>query len=159
MLSSTSVLSNSITSAKMVYSRSARETHWDNVAPRVGFTFLATPLTVIRAGFWHRLHRPVGASPRRSRRHGFRSFQSISQKTQDSVNSTFALSHGPTVASIPLTPSAGLGQSVYTVNRAAGSGYSQQWNLAVQRAIATISRSMLATWARTSFTLAYQTPT
>jgi hypothetical protein len=39
------------------------------------------------------------------------------------------------VAPIPPTPAAGLGQSVYTANRAAGSGYSQQWNLAVQRAI------------------------
>ena len=36
---------------------------------------------------------------------------------------------------LPLTPDAGLGQSVYTANRSAGSGYVQQWNLAVQRAI------------------------
>ena len=34
---------------------------------------------------------------------------------------------------IALTPDAGLGQSVYTANRALGSGYVQQWNLAVQR--------------------------
>jgi len=34
---------------------------------------------------------------------------------------------------IPFTPDAGLGQSVYTVTRDAGSGYVQQWNLAVQR--------------------------
>jgi hypothetical protein len=61
--------------------------------------------------------------------------QSVTQKTQDSVNAAFALSSGPSVAPIPLTPAAGLGQSVYTVNRNAGSGYSQQWNVAVQRAI------------------------
>ncbi len=35
----------------------------------------------------------------------------------------------------PLTADAGLGQSVYTANRTAGSGYAQQWNLAVQREI------------------------
>jgi hypothetical protein len=61
--------------------------------------------------------------------------QSVTQKTQDSVNAAFTLSSGPSVAPIPLTPAAGLGQSVYTVNRTAGSGYSQQWNLAVQHAI------------------------
>ncbi len=33
------------------FSRSARELHWDNVAPRVGFAFLATPKTVLRSGF------------------------------------------------------------------------------------------------------------
>ncbi len=39
------------------------------------------------------------------------------------------------VAPIPRTANAGLGQSVYTANRTAGSGYVQQWNLAVQREI------------------------
>jgi hypothetical protein len=59
----------------------------------------------------------------------------VQQKTQDTVNAAFTLSHGPTVAPIPFTPSAGLGQSVYTVKRTAGSGYAVQWNLAVQREI------------------------
>jgi len=61
--------------------------------------------------------------------------QNVQQKTQDNVNAAFVLSNGPSVAPTPHTPSAGLGQSVYTVNRAAGSGYAEQWNLAVQRAI------------------------
>jgi hypothetical protein len=39
------------------------------------------------------------------------------------------------VAPIPFTPDAGLGQSVYTATKTAGSGYVQQWNLAVQRSI------------------------
>jgi hypothetical protein len=47
----------------------------------------------------------------------------------------FILSQGPSVAPIPLTPDAGLGQSVYTAKRTAGSGYVEQWNLAVQREI------------------------
>jgi hypothetical protein len=59
--------------------------------------------------------------------------QNVQQKTQDNVNASFALSQGPSVAPIPPTPSAGLGQSVYTATRGAGSGYVQQWNLAVQR--------------------------
>jgi hypothetical protein len=115
-------------------SRSARETHWDNVAPRVGFTFLAAPRSVIRAGFGIVFIDQSGiTTPFTTPQFPF--IQSVSQKTQDSVNATFVLSHGPTVAPIPFTPAAGLGQSVYTVNRAAGSGYSQQWNLAVQRAL------------------------
>jgi hypothetical protein len=59
----------------------------------------------------------------------------VQQKTQDNVNAAFLLSHGPTVAPIPFTQNAGLGQSVYTVKRSAGSGYVEQWNLGVQRAI------------------------
>jgi hypothetical protein len=61
--------------------------------------------------------------------------QNVQQKTQDSINATFKLSNGPTVAPIPLTPAAGLGQSVYTAKRSAGSGYSEQWNLAFQRQV------------------------
>jgi hypothetical protein len=57
------------------------------------------------------------------------------QKTQDSVNAAFVLSGGPSVAPIPFTPDAGLGQSVYTAKKTAGSGYVQQWNVAVQRSI------------------------
>jgi hypothetical protein len=61
--------------------------------------------------------------------------QNVQQKTQDSVNAAFGLSGGPSVAPIPFTPDAGLGQSVYTAKRTAGSGYVQQWNVAVQRSI------------------------
>jgi hypothetical protein len=59
----------------------------------------------------------------------------VQQRTQDGYIPAFKLSSGPTVSSIPLTPDAGLGQSVYTATRKAGSGYSEQWNLAVQRTI------------------------
>ena len=53
----------------------------------------------------------------------------------DSVNAAFKLSQGPSVAPIAATPKAGLGQSVYTANRGAGSGYVEQWNIAFQRAV------------------------
>ena len=59
--------------------------------------------------------------------------RTTSQRTLDNINPAFVLSTGPSVAPIPLTPNAGLGQSVFTVNRDLGSGYAQQWNLAVQR--------------------------
>ena len=116
------------------YPRSARELHYDNVAPRLGFTYALTPQTVVRAGFGIVFIDQSGiTTPFTTPQFPF--IQNVAQKTPDSVNAAFALSKGPSVAPIPLTPDAGLGQSVYTVNRQLGSGYVQQWNLAVQRAV------------------------
>jgi Carboxypeptidase regulatory-like domain len=115
-------------------SRSARQLHYGNVAPRIGLSFLATPKTVIRSGFGIVFIDQSGiTTPFTTPQFPF--IQNVQQKTQDSVNAAFKLSGGPSVAPIPLTPDAGLGQSVYTAKKTAGSGYVQQWNLAVQRAI------------------------
>ena len=51
------------------------------------------------------------------------------------MSPAFALATGPTVSPIPLTPSAGLGQGVFAVDRDLGSGYVQQWNASLQRAL------------------------
>jgi hypothetical protein len=116
------------------YSRSARELHWGNVAPRVGFAYMVTPKSVIRSGFGIVFIDQSGiTTPFTTPQFPF--IQNVQQKTQDSVNEAFTLSSGPNVAPIPRTPDAGLGQSVYTANRTAGSGYVQQWNLAVQHSI------------------------
>jgi hypothetical protein len=115
-------------------SRSARELHYTNLAPRIGFAFLLTPKTVVRSGFGIVFIDQSGiTTPFTTPQFPF--IQNVQQKTQDSVNAAFALSSGPSVAPIPLTANAGLGQSVYTAIRTAGSGYAQQWNLAVQREI------------------------
>ena len=116
------------------YSRSARELHWDNVAPRFGLAYMVTPKMVVRAGFGIVFIDQSGiTTPFTTPQFPF--IQNVQQKTLDSVNAAFKLSNGPSVAPIPKTPDAGLGQSVYTANRTAGSGYSQQWNLAVQQSI------------------------
>ena len=45
------------------------------------------------------------------------------------------LHDGPRVAPIAPTPTAGLGQGVFAVDRTLGSGYVQQWNASVQRGL------------------------
>ncbi len=114
--------------------KSARLLHYGNVAPRFGFTYLLTPKTVVRSGFGIVFIDQSGiTTPFTLPQFPF--IQSVQQRTLDNVNAAFTLSNGPSVAPIPLTPDAGLGQSVYTANRTAGSGYVEQWNLAVQRQI------------------------
>lgn len=116
------------------FPRSARELHWGNVAPRIGFTFAIDPMTVVRSGFGIVFIDQSGiTTPFTTPQYPF--IQNVQQRTTDGYVSAFQLSSGPTVAPIPLTPNAGLGQSVYTANRQAGSGYVQQWNLAVQRSL------------------------
>lgn len=114
--------------------RSARQLHYGNFAPRVGISYLVTPRTVVRSGFGIVFIDQSGiTTPFTTPQFPF--IQNVQQKTQDNVNAAFSLSSGPSVAPIAPTQNAGLGQSVYTVNRRAGSGYAQQWNLAVQHAI------------------------
>jgi hypothetical protein len=114
------------------FPRSARELHYTNVAPRVGLAYLLAARTVVRSGYGIVFIDQSGiTTPFTNPQFPF--IQNVQEKTQDNVNAAFALAHGPSVAPIPLTPNAGLGQSVYTVTRRAGSGYVQQWNLAVQR--------------------------
>jgi hypothetical protein len=57
----------------------------------------------------------------------------VSQRTLDNISPAFALASGPTVEPIPLTPTAGIGQGVFAVDRDLGSGYVQQWNASAQR--------------------------
>jgi len=57
----------------------------------------------------------------------------VSQRTLDNIAPAFVLAGGPSVAPIPLTPDAGLGQGVFAVDRELGSGYVQQWNTSLQR--------------------------
>ncbi len=113
---------------------SARTLHYGNVAPRLGFTYLLTPKTVVRSGFGIVFIDQSGiTTPFTLPQFPF--IQNVQQRTQDSVNAAFALAGGPSVAPIPLTANAGLGQSVYMANRTAGSGYVEQWNLAFQRQV------------------------
>lgn len=113
------------------FSHSARELHYGNFGPRLGFSYLATPKTVVRSSYGLIFIEQTGiTTPFTTPQFPF--LQTVQQATLDSVHPAFVLSSGPSVAPIPLTADAGLGQGVFTVNRKLGSGYVQQWNLAVQ---------------------------
>lgn len=115
---------------------SARRLHKSNVGPRLGIVDRLSDRTVARvaygliwieqAGITTPFTTPV-----------FPFLQTVSQRTLDNVVPAFTLANGPTVAPIPLTPNAGLGQGVFAVDRDLGSGYVQQWSASVQRDLST----------------------
>jgi hypothetical protein len=51
------------------------------------------------------------------------------------VSPAFLLTNGPSIQVAPPNPNSGLGQGVFGVDRNVGSGFSQQWNLTVQKTI------------------------
>ncbi len=117
------------------FSRSARELHYGNFGPRLGFSYMATPKTVLRSSYGLIFIEQTGiTTPFTTPQFPF--LQTVQQATLDSIHPAFVLSNGPSVAPIPLTADAGLGQGVFTVNRKLGSGYVQQWNLAAQHELA-----------------------
>jgi len=114
------------------YPHTARELHWHDFGPRLGLSYMLHDKTVLRAGYGLVWIEQTGiTTPFTVPQFPF--LQTTSQRTLDNINPAFVLSTGPSVAPIPLTPDAGLGQGVFTVNRDLTSGYTQQWNLAVQR--------------------------
>ena len=113
---------------------SARNLHYGNFGPRLGLNYLITPRTVVRAGYGMVFIDQSGiTTPFTLPQFPF--IQNVQQKTQDSINAAFTLSQGPTVAPIPLNANAGLGQSVYTVDRNADAGYIEQYNLAFEQTV------------------------
>lgn len=114
------------------FPRSARTLHWGNFGPRLGLTYLLTSKTVVHSGYGLTFFDQSGiTTPFTNPEVPF--IQNIQQVNLNNLTAAFVLANGPTVQPVPLTPDAGLGQSVYSVSRHLGSGYVQQWNLSVQR--------------------------
>jgi hypothetical protein len=114
------------------FPRSARTLHWKNIGPRVGLAYRLTDKTVIRSAVGVVFFDQSGITTPFTNP-AFPFVQTVSQSNLNNTQPAFVLKNGPTVQPIPLTPDAGLGLSVYSADRTLGSGYVQQWNLAVQR--------------------------
>jgi len=115
-------------------SRSARELHKLDFGPRFGIAYRLGEKTVIRSGYGLIWIEQAGiTTPFTVPQFPF--LQTVNQRNLDNINPAFVLAGGPSVAPIPLTPDAGLGQGVFSADRGLGSGYAQQWNLAIQREI------------------------
>jgi len=116
-------------------SRAARELHKLNFGPRLGLVGRVTDRTVARVGYGMVWIEQAGiTTPFTTPVFPF--LQTVSQRTLDNLSPAFTLARGPSVQPIPLTSDAGLGQGVFAVDRDLGSGYVQQWNTSIQRALA-----------------------
>jgi hypothetical protein len=112
--------------------RAARELQGLNFGPRVGVVARVTDKTVARIGYGLVFIEMAGiTTPFTTPVFPF--LQTVSQRTLDNITPAFVLAGGPSVEPIPLTPDAGLGQGVFSVDRDLGSGYVQQWNTSFQR--------------------------
>lgn len=114
------------------FPETARELHKLNFAPRLGLAYRLTEKTVLRLGYGLVWQEQAGiTTPFTIPQFPF--IQTVSQRSLDGFTAAFKLADGPNVQPLGLTPDAGLGQGVFSVDRDLGSGYAQQWNLALQR--------------------------
>ena len=108
----------------------------NNFGPRFGAVYRLTDRTIISSGYAKVWIEMAGiTTPFTTPTFPF--LQDVSLRTLDNIAPAFVLKNGPTVTPVGATPSAGLGQDVFTVDAGLGSGYAQQWNVSVQRELTT----------------------
>ena len=123
-----------LTTQVLDFPHTAREVHWGDFGPRVGLAYRVGGNWVIRSGYGMVFFEQSGiTTPFTIPQFPF--VQTVGQQSQDNVNAAFGLATGPTVQVTPPNPNSGLGQGVFGVDRNNGSGYSQQWNLTIQRTL------------------------
>jgi hypothetical protein len=108
----------------------------DNVGPRLGAVYRLTDKTILSSGYGLIWIEMAGITTPFTTP-AFPFLQTVSQRALDTISPAFVLQNGPSVAPIAPTPTAGLGQGVFAVDGTLGSGYVQQWNVAVQRELTT----------------------
>jgi hypothetical protein len=114
------------------FPKTARRLERRNFGPRVGLAYRLKENLVVRAGYGLIWIEQAGiTTPFTIPQFPF--VQTATQRSLDNLTPAFALSAGPQVAPVGLTPDAGVGQGVFGVDRNVGSGYAQQWSLTVQR--------------------------
>ena len=104
----------------------------DNFGPRVGAVYRLTDKTIVSSGYGKVWIEMAGVTTPFTTPN-FPFLQTVSLRTLDNIAPAFVLANGPTVTPVGATPTAGLGQGVFTVDGTLGSGYAQQWNVSVQR--------------------------
>ncbi len=116
------------------FPRTARELECCDFGPRAGLAYRIGDSWVIRSGYGLIWFEQTGITTPFTLPQ-FPYVQTVGQQSQDNINPAFVLSSGPTVQVTAPNPYSGLGQGVFGVDRNAGSGYSQQWNFTVQKAL------------------------
>ena len=116
------------------FPHTARELECCDFGPRLGLAWRASDTLVVRAGYGMVWFEQTGiTTPFTLPQFPF--VQTVGQQSLDNLNPAFVLANGPSIAVEPPNPNSGLGQGVFGVDRNVGSGYSQQWNLTVQKTI------------------------
>lgn len=114
------------------FPRTARDLEKTNFGPRVGLAFKVTDSFVIRSGYGLTWIEQAGiTTPFTTPLFPF--IRTLGQRSLDNRTAAFVLSQGPSVRATPPAADSGLGQGVFGVQRDNGSGYAQQWNLALQK--------------------------
>jgi hypothetical protein len=104
----------------------------NNFGPRFGAIYRVTDKTIASAGYGLVWIEMAGiTTPFTTPTFPF--LQEVTQRTLDNIEPAFTLAGGPSVTPVSPTPTAGLGQGVFTVDHTLGSGYAQQWNASIQR--------------------------
>lgn len=116
------------------FAHTARALECCDFGPRVGIAYRIGDRWVLRSGYGMVFFEQSGiTTPFTIPQFPF--VQTVGQQSQDNLIAAFSLSRGPSVAVTAPNANSGLGQGVFGVDRNNGSGYSQQWNLTVQRTI------------------------
>jgi Carboxypeptidase regulatory-like domain len=104
----------------------------NNFGPRLGIAYRLTDRSLVSVGYGLIWIEMAGiTTPFTTPTFPF--LQTVSQRALNNVTPAFLLQTGPSVAPMAPTPTAGLGQGVFSVDATLGSGYAQQWNAAFQR--------------------------
>ena len=104
----------------------------NNFGPRLGIAYRLTERSLVSVGYGLIWIEMAGiTTPFTTPTFPF--LQTVSQRALNNVTPAFELQNGPSVAPIAPTPTAGLGQGVFSVDATLGSGYVQQWNASFQR--------------------------
>jgi hypothetical protein len=116
------------------FPHTARELECCDFGPRVGLAYRMSERWVVRSGYGMVWFEQSGITTPFTLPE-FPFVQTLGQQSPDNITAAFTLSNGPSVQVSAPNANSGLGQGVFGVDRKNGSGYSQQWNVTVQRTV------------------------